>query len=147
MAVDAGTAAAESFASGNYLEVVSMSGLQVDFYNDYIGGCIAAGDAAVCFPLKIAAVVLETVLCPGGVVGRVIDGGLYAGEGIVCHQRSITHEADRGKGRSIVPITAIKRVGVYYEQTCGQCYLLERGALAESIALYGGEAIAYCYLR
>ena len=38
MAVDAGTAAAESFASGNYLEVVSMSGLQVDFYNDYIGG-------------------------------------------------------------------------------------------------------------
>ena len=38
MAVDAGTADGESFASGNYLEVVSMSGLQVDFFNDYIGG-------------------------------------------------------------------------------------------------------------
>ena len=25
-------------AEGPYLEVVSMSGLQVDFYNDYIGG-------------------------------------------------------------------------------------------------------------
>ena len=35
---DAGTVSADSFASGNYLEVVSMSGLQVDFYNDYIGG-------------------------------------------------------------------------------------------------------------
>ena len=35
---DAGTVSADSFASGKYLEVVSMSGLQVDFYNDYIGG-------------------------------------------------------------------------------------------------------------
>ena len=38
LVADAGTAGAECFASGNYLEVVSMSGLQVDFYNDYIGG-------------------------------------------------------------------------------------------------------------
>ena len=38
MMADAGTASGDSFASGNYLEVVSMSGLQVDFYNDYIGG-------------------------------------------------------------------------------------------------------------
>jgi PmbA protein len=29
---------AQTFTTGNYLEVVSMSGLQVDFYNDYIGG-------------------------------------------------------------------------------------------------------------
>lgn len=33
--LDAGTAGAPE---GNYLEVVSMSGLQVDFYSDYIGG-------------------------------------------------------------------------------------------------------------
>lgn len=33
--VDAGTA---GMPVGKYLEVVSMSGLQVDFYNDYIGG-------------------------------------------------------------------------------------------------------------
>ena len=38
MVADAGAASGETFASGNYLEVVSMSGLQVDFYNDYIGG-------------------------------------------------------------------------------------------------------------
>ena len=38
LVADAGTAAADSFTSGYYLEVVSMSGLQVDFYNDYIGG-------------------------------------------------------------------------------------------------------------
>ena len=36
--VDAGTVKAEEFAQGPYLEVISMSGLQVDFYNDYIGG-------------------------------------------------------------------------------------------------------------
>ena len=35
---DAGTVSAKTFTAGNYLEVVSMSGLQVDFYNDYIGG-------------------------------------------------------------------------------------------------------------
>ena len=35
---DAGAVSADTFATGNYLEVVSMSGLQVDFYNDYIGG-------------------------------------------------------------------------------------------------------------
>ena len=35
MEVDAGTV---PMPSGSYLEVVSMSGLQVDFFNDYIGG-------------------------------------------------------------------------------------------------------------
>ena len=33
-----GTAAEAEFENGPYLEVVSMSGLQVDFYADYIGG-------------------------------------------------------------------------------------------------------------
>lgn len=36
--VDAGTAGSEVFTAGPYLEVVSMSGLQVDFFSDYIGG-------------------------------------------------------------------------------------------------------------
>ena len=38
LCADPGTASAGDFANGPYLEVVSMSGLQVDFYNDYIGG-------------------------------------------------------------------------------------------------------------
>jgi PmbA protein len=38
LCVDAGTADSTLFLEGPYLEVVSMSGLQVDFYNDYIGG-------------------------------------------------------------------------------------------------------------
>jgi len=38
MTVDAGSAEKEVFTSGPYLEVISMSGLQVDFYSDYIGG-------------------------------------------------------------------------------------------------------------
>ena len=38
LVADAGTVSAQTFTTGNYLEVVSMSGLQVDFYNDYIGG-------------------------------------------------------------------------------------------------------------
>jgi len=35
---DAGSVPAADFETGKYLEVVSMSGLQVDFFNDYIGG-------------------------------------------------------------------------------------------------------------
>lgn len=38
LCVDAGSASEEEFCKGPYLEVISMSGLQVDFYNDYIGG-------------------------------------------------------------------------------------------------------------
>ena len=38
MQVETGTACAKCLAQGPYLEVLSMSGLQVDFYNDYIGG-------------------------------------------------------------------------------------------------------------
>ena len=36
--VDAGSVSAEEFRKGPYLEVISMSGLQGDFYSDYIGG-------------------------------------------------------------------------------------------------------------
>ncbi len=38
MLADPGTAPAEAFREGAYLEVLSMSGLQVDFFSDYIGG-------------------------------------------------------------------------------------------------------------
>ena len=38
LCVDAGSLPAEAFRDGPHLEVISMSGLQVDFYNDYIGG-------------------------------------------------------------------------------------------------------------
>ena len=38
MCVSAGCASAKDFTNGPYLEVISMSGLQVDFYSDYIGG-------------------------------------------------------------------------------------------------------------
>ena len=38
LCVDAGSASAEEFHKGPYLEVISMSGLQGDFYSDYIGG-------------------------------------------------------------------------------------------------------------
>ena len=38
LCVAPGTAEEAEFVTGPYLEVVSMSGLQVDFYSDYIGG-------------------------------------------------------------------------------------------------------------
>ena len=38
MQVEPGTACSQCLSEGPYLEVLSMSGLQVDFYNDYIGG-------------------------------------------------------------------------------------------------------------
>ena len=36
--VNPGSASEEAFRQGPYLEILSMSGLQVDFYSDYIGG-------------------------------------------------------------------------------------------------------------
>jgi len=36
--VDCGSLAEADFREGKHLEIISMSGLQVDFYNDYIGG-------------------------------------------------------------------------------------------------------------
>ena len=36
--LDPGTAGEDAFVSGPYLEVVSMSGIQTDFYSDYVGG-------------------------------------------------------------------------------------------------------------
>lgn len=36
--VDAGSAEAGEFTEGPYLEIISMSGLQADFYSDYLGG-------------------------------------------------------------------------------------------------------------
>ena len=36
--VTPGSVKAEDFSKGPYLEIISMSGLQVDFYSDYIGG-------------------------------------------------------------------------------------------------------------
>ena len=36
--LDAGTAEMAEFAEGPYLEIVSMSGIQTDFYADYVGG-------------------------------------------------------------------------------------------------------------
>ena len=38
LCADPGTLAAADFTKGPYLEIISMSGLQVDFYSDYIGG-------------------------------------------------------------------------------------------------------------
>ena len=38
LCVDTGSVPAEEFRKGPYLEVISMSGLQVDFNSDYIGG-------------------------------------------------------------------------------------------------------------
>lgn len=38
MLVDAGTVASDEWKTGTYLEVISMSGLQVDLNTDYIGG-------------------------------------------------------------------------------------------------------------
>ncbi len=38
LTLDPGTADAEVLSAGPYLEIVSMSGIQTDFYSDYVGG-------------------------------------------------------------------------------------------------------------
>ena len=69
LCADPGTADAEAFTKGPYLEVVSMSGLQVDFYSDYIGGEIRLAyyhDGSNITPV--------TGISISGSLGQVLDG-------------------------------------------------------------------------
>ena len=66
--VDPGTAEKEELENGPYLEVVSMSGLQVDFYSDYIGGEIRLAyyhDGSTVTPV--------TGISVSGSLGEVLD--------------------------------------------------------------------------
>ena len=66
--VDPGTVEKEKLENGPYLEVVSMSGLQVDFYSDYIGGEIRLAyyhDGSTVTPV--------TGISVSGSLGEVLD--------------------------------------------------------------------------
>lgn len=68
LVVDAGTVKAEDLTKGPYLEVISMSGLQVDFYSDYIGGEVRLAyyhDGNTITPV--------TGISISGKLGRVLD--------------------------------------------------------------------------
>lgn len=68
LCVDAGSLDDEALSAGPYLEVVSMSGLQVDFYSDYIGGEIRLAyyhDGEKVIPL--------TGISISGALGEVLD--------------------------------------------------------------------------
>jgi PmbA protein len=69
LCVDPGTAQTGDFENGPYLEVVSMSGLQVDFYSDYIGGEIRLAyyhDGSTVTPV--------TGISISGALSQVLDG-------------------------------------------------------------------------
>lgn len=54
MQVEPGTACEKCLMQAPYLEIISMSGLQVDFYNDYIGGEVRLAyyhDGSKCIPV------------------------------------------------------------------------------------------------
>ena len=84
LCVDAGTADAAAFAAAPYLEVLSMSGLQVDFYSDYIGGEVRLalwhenGKAVPVTGISIAGKLSEVL---GGIrlSGNVVTEGSYRG--------------------------------------------------------------------
>ena len=79
--VDPGSAEPERFCEGPYLEVISMSGLQADFYSDYIGGEVRLAcynDGSTVTPLtgisisaKLSEVLAEIVLSSE----RTLSGG------------------------------------------------------------------------
>ena len=69
LCADPGTAERDAFEKGPYLEVVSMSGLQVDFYSDYIGGEIRLAyyhDGSTVTPV--------TGISISGALSQVLDG-------------------------------------------------------------------------
>lgn len=84
LCVDAGTADDAAFAAAPYLEVLSMSGLQVDFYSDYIGGEVrlalwhADGKAVPVTGISIAGKLSEVL---GGIrlSGSLVTEGSYRG--------------------------------------------------------------------
>ena len=67
--VAAGTVGAEEFAAGPYLEIISMSGLQVDFYNDYIGG-----EVRLAYYHDGEKITPVTGISISGKLGEVLDG-------------------------------------------------------------------------
>ena len=64
-----GTVLAEEFAGGPYLEIISMSGLQVDFYNDYIGG-----EVRLAYYHDGEKITPVTGISISGKLGEVLDG-------------------------------------------------------------------------
>ena len=86
MEVDPGSTPPDSFRKGPYLEIISMSGLQVDFYNDYIGGEIRLAyynDGSAITPLtgisvsgKLSEVLAEIALSSE----RALCGGYFGPE-------------------------------------------------------------------
>ena len=69
LCADPGTLEAEAFAKGPYLEVVSMSGLQVDFYSDYIGG-----EIRLAYYHDGSSITPVTGISISGSLGQVLDG-------------------------------------------------------------------------
>lgn len=86
MELDPGSTPPARFCEGPYLEIISMSGLQVDFYNDYIGGEIRLAyynDGTAVTPLtgisvsgKLSEVLAEITLSSG----RALCGGYFGPE-------------------------------------------------------------------
>ena len=73
-------------------------------------------------PGDIAAVVLQDVFCPAGVVGGVIDRSGNAGEGIGCKQRCIAQEYQLGNaaGFAMGVVIADEHIGIYNQNALRQ---------------------------
>ena len=78
LVVDAGTVKAESFTTGPYLEVISMSGLQVDFYSDYIGG-----EVRLAYYHDGNTIIPVTGISISGKLGQVLDHIRFSEETLV----------------------------------------------------------------
>ena len=83
LCADPGTAEACEFEKGPYLEVVSMSGLQVDFYSDYIGG-----EIRLAYYHDGNQVIPVTGISISGALHEVLDGIRLSRETTVCNSYS-----------------------------------------------------------
>jgi len=92
---DAGTAAAEAFTAEGVLEVVSMSGLQVDFFNDYIGGEVRlaylhkAGDIVPVTGISISGKLSQVLETIGLSQNKTVCGGYFGPEKAILQDMNI----------------------------------------------------------
>ena len=83
-----GSVKADELQKGPYLEVISMSGLQVDFYNDYIGGEVRLAyynDGIKTMPV--------TGISITGSASKVLSGIRFSDKIVVCDRYAGPHKA------------------------------------------------------
>lgn len=86
--VEPGSVTDEELKTGAYLEVISMSGLQVDFYNDYIGG-----EVRLAYYYDGNRIIPVTGISITGSASKVLSDIRFSDKIVVCERYAGPHKA------------------------------------------------------